>query len=160
MTSRSEKTIIAIDPGASGGLAILTQGKAVVCLKMPSTPGDLLDTLRSLAERSPGIECVIEQVGTYMPGNSGPAAATFARHMGHLDMALLAAGIPSTLVTPAKWQRGIGIPPKLEKAARKNAIKAAMQRRHPNVKVTLWNADALGILEWWMNSQRAEGMAA
>lgn len=147
MTSRSE-VLIAIDPGASGGLAVQCAGGEVVCVKMPATPRDLLDLLLALRQRHRQIRAVVENVGGYMPGNSGPAAATFARHMGHLDMALLAAQIPVELVTPAKWMRGIGIPAKLDKQARKNAIKAAMQRRYPATKVTLWNADALGILTW------------
>jgi hypothetical protein len=33
-----------------------------------------------------------------------------------------------------------------DKKARKNAIKQMMQTRYPNIKVTLVNADALGIL--------------
>ena len=146
--------IMAIDPGASGGIAVLTPGNPVVCIKMPSTPMDILDTFRALVERNPGLKCIIERVGGGMPGNSAHNFTTLARHMGHLDMALLAVAIPTEMVMPAKWMRGIGIPAKMDKTARKNAIKAAMQRRYPAAKVTLWNADALGILTWYIGVEK------
>jgi hypothetical protein len=64
----------------------------------------------------------MEKVGGYQPGNSGPAAATFARHCGHLEAALYLLGVPVITVLPAKWMRVIGVPAKLEKGERKNAI--------------------------------------
>jgi len=41
------------------------------------------------------------------------------------------------------------------KRARKNAIKDAVARRFPHLRVTLSTADALGVLWWAM--QRREG---
>lgn len=141
-------TLIAIDPGANGGFAVECENDKVVCIKMPKKPEDILYTLREISIRNQGMQAIVERVGTYMPGNSGPAAATFAEHVGGLKMALIATGIPTTFVAPVTWIRGIGVPSKLDKQVRKNAIKQAMQRRYPDTKVTLWNADALGILTW------------
>jgi uncharacterized protein YbjT (DUF2867 family) len=82
-----------------------------------------------------------------MPGNSGPSAAKFARHCGHIEAALSALGIPTVFVLPAKWQKAIGGFP-ADKAERKRAIKEAMARRYPHLAVTLKTADALGLLSY------------
>lgn len=138
------KPVIAIDPGASGAFAFRDESGRVWTEKMPDTPRDIFDLLDATTH---GATAYMERVGGYMPGNSGPAAAKFARHCGHLDMALIASGTPYQTVAPQVWMRALGALPK-DKAARKNAIKAAMQARYPGLKVTLGNADALGILTW------------
>lgn len=143
---------IAIDPGMNGGIAWEDNGGVRVC-NMPETDLDLfvsLEYLRNYARRKGAtIECWVEQVGGYFPGNSGPAAVTFARHMGHIDMALRALRIPEHRVLPNVWMRtlfGKALPK--DKQKRKKYIKAEMQRRYPHLTVTLKNADALGILTY------------
>jgi len=137
---------LAIDPGASGGFAWADIDGIICAVKMPATMTEQLDLLRELSVRLPELTAVMEKVGGYQPGNSGPAAATFARHCGHLEAALYLLGVPVIPVLPAKWMRSIGVPPKLEKGERKNAIKELVARRFPHLKVTLSTADALGIL--------------
>ena len=139
------KTLIAIDPGASGAIAWICADGITHAENMPDTFPEIADRIRELRIDLGGAQCVIEKVGTYMPGNSGPAAAKFARHCGHLEMALYCHGIPTTQITPQKWMKRLGTFPK-DKKARKNAIKTMMATRHPAIKVTLKNADALGIL--------------
>ena len=155
--------LIAIDPGLSGAIACMVDGK-VHAYKMPDTPKDIF--LLILSMKTDDAFCWIEQVGAYMPGNSGPAAVKFARHCGHLDMALLSAGIPYDTVLPRKWEHWlIGAPnyPPIpddisdkeqerilakRKQERKNKIKIKVQGLYPDLKVTLKTADALGILTW------------
>jgi len=137
------KRLLAIDPGASGGLAYRDADGLVQAEPMPNGMTEQVDRLRGLAAEVPGLNAVIEKVGTYMPGNSGPAAATFARHVGHLEAALYCLGIPAVQVTPQKWM-GKSWPKK--KQERKQAIRDAMQRQYPHLSVTLKTADALAIL--------------
>lgn len=139
------KPIVAIDPGASGGIAWRDSDGIVHAEPMPEGMTAQVDFLRSLAAALPGAEAVTEKVGTYMPGNSGPASCTFARHCGHLEAALYALGCPATAVLPRTWMQTLGGLPK-DKAGRKRAIKEQMQRMYPNLAVTLKTADALGIL--------------
>jgi hypothetical protein len=152
---------IGIDPGANGSIACKIDDK-VHAFKMPGTPKDILLLILSL--KSDDAFCWIEQTGGYMPGNSGPAAVKFARHCGHLDMALLAAGISHDTVLPAKWEHWLigkpnyeRIPEKISekersrilakrKTERKNKIKVKVQGLYPDIKVTLALADALGLL--------------
>ncbi len=146
------KPILAIDPGASGGLAWIDPDGIAHAEPMPEGMTAQADRLRALVVNLPGAVAVIEKVGGYMPGNSGPAAATFARHCGNLEAALYLLGFPTTAVTPGVWQRALGTFPH-EKADRKRAIKELMARRFPAIAVTLKTADALGILAWTMDRQ-------
>ena len=139
------KPIIAIDPGASGGIAWRDNDGVVDVEPMPEGMTAQIDFLRSLIASLPNADAVIEKVGTYMPGNSGPASCTFARHCGHLEAALYALGCPAKAVLPRTWMQTMGSLPK-DKADRKRAIKEEMQRRYPALSVTLKTADALGLL--------------
>jgi len=145
-------SLLAIDPGASGGLAWRSNDGTVYAVAMPDGMTATVDTLRSIAASNPGMRAVMERVGGYMPGNAGPGAVKFARHCGHLEAALYCVGVPVEQVAPQRWMLAVGPLPKgmdaQAKRARKNAIKDAMARRYPHLRVTLATADALGILTW------------
>jgi hypothetical protein len=165
----SMKLMLAIDPGASGGLAWKRDGEQVEICKMPATVKDLVEKLDEIVpypRQENGVMCLIEKVGAYMPGNSGPAAAKFARHCGMLEGVLVAMNIPFQDVTPAKWEHSfIGKPnwPKIDpdipdktkkkirserKAKRKNMIKEKAQRLNPHLNITLATSDAVGMLAY------------
>jgi hypothetical protein len=143
--------LIAIDPGANGGIAASHDGSAPVVMKMPETPKDIYDLLSGLCHAAGIIpehlpcKAIVEKVGMHRQGNNASASCKFARHCGHIEMALIALGIPFEEVTPQKWMKSLGAMPK-EKKDRKNHIKDIAQRRFPAIKVTLWSADALGIM--------------
>lgn len=139
--------LLTIDPGVNGGLAVLDGYGNTTCEPMPDGMTAQVDRLRSLAAELPGLMAVVERVGAYMPGNSGPAACTFARHCGHLEAALYALGIPTEQVAPGVWQKALGELPK-DKAERKRAIREQMARRYPALAVTLKTSDALGLQVW------------
>lgn len=142
--------IIGIDPGSLGGVAVLdTQENLIKTIKMPETFPDIYNLIRNIASDcgTVNIIAVMENVGHGMPGQSSSATAKFARHNGHLEMALYAVGIRTEMVTPQKWQRhysnSIGTSKGLEKTVWKNRLKGEAQRLFPSVNVTLWNADAI-----------------
>lgn len=148
-------TVISIDPGANGAIVEYrpydSPGLQVRVHKMPETPKDIYSKLASIQNQSDECVCVIEKVGFHVKGNNASASCKFARHCGHLEMALIALGIPIVEeVTPQKWMKSMGTLPK-DKTARKRAIKNKMQMRYPWIQVTLWNADALGLLEYYMD---------
>ena len=139
-------SLLAIDPGASGGLAWTDAAGAVHAEPLPEGMTAIVDRLRELAAELPGLTAVVENVGYWMPGDHPNSAAKFARHCGELDAALYALGIPALRKpTPASWMAKLGTLPK-EKAARKRAIRELMARRHPHLRVTLATADALAML--------------
>lgn len=140
------KTIIGIDPGAAGGIAVL-KGSQIETHNMPETYPDIYNLLASL--KNDDTIAILEDVGHGIPGQSSKATAVFARHNGHLEMALYAIGIPTVKVTPQKWQKhysnSMGKSKDYEKREWKNKLKGLAQQMFPSVKVTLKNADAILI---------------
>lgn len=148
------KYVIGIDPGTNGGIAALDMnGNVVYVGKMPDTPQDILERLRHFAGTelfSSDTVCYLEKVGTGMPGQSSKATATFARHCGHLEMALLALGIKTNDVTPNKWEKSyqLGKSSAASKTEWKNKLKAKAQQLFPKERVTLAVCDALLLAEY------------
>ena len=137
--------LICIDPGASG--AIVTYDD--VCMdiqKMPEGMTAICQRLKELSDKG-FKQAVVERVGGYMPGNSGPAAATFARHCGWLDASMFAYGIAlKANPTPQQWMKSIGVPKMESKQDRKKWIKEWVQKRMPVVPVPLYAADAVALM--------------
>jgi hypothetical protein len=154
------KVIIAIDPGSvSGGIAWQDTDGRVFADSMPEGLSEIYSYLKGLVVMVDR-ECVIERVGTYVKGNAGPAAATFARHCGHLDAILYALSIPVVdNPTPGQWMKAMGVPkftgtPARQKQLRKNWIKDKVSRRFPHLKVTLSTSDALGLLAYYLDKKK------
>ena len=150
--------IIAIDPGAGGGIAAYhSEPELITAEPMPDGMTAQIDKLRSYSAQGYR-RAIIERVGGYMPGNSGPASVKFARHCGHIEAACYALGIAVEYVAPQTWMKAMGPLPK-DKGERKRAIKEAMARRYPYLDLTLKTADAVGILDWrlGMNAERPVG---
>ena len=139
--------IIAIDPGANGGIAVfsLKENKVIEVIKMPDTPQDLLNFLSIYAQNS---ICYIEKVGG-LPGMGGSSMFNFGKGFGHLEMALLCKKIPTVSVTPQKWQKALQLGNKGNKSTTewKNKLKTKAQQLYPYIsKITLATSDALLIL--------------
>ncbi len=141
---------LGIDPGASGGLALI-HGGLVELSAMPATEEDVYNWLIAPVPGRNGGNvtkvAVIEKVQGFI-GNAHPGSAMFKFGMsyGGLRMALIAARIPFTEVTPAAWQKKLGITPRgkdEEKRVFKNRLKARAQQLYPGAGVTLATADAL-----------------
>jgi hypothetical protein len=154
------RALIVVDPGLSGGFAWRNAVSGIVYAeKMPSTIKEMYDFLEDFKPTyNFPIVMLMEKVGKHRLGNSAQSSATFAKHVGHLEMAMIAHGIPTYEVAATKWMNEIvpGRPKGVEGAqvrARKNYIKDQMQRHHPHLKVTLATADALGILEYLIRNQ-------
>lgn len=167
-------TILAIDPGAKGGIAWqqIMDGHAPRqdgVAPMPETNGDVLAILRQLWE--PGATCYIEHVVGFIPGGGAGAMFTFGEGFGYLQGVLDALGYRVVRVRPAAWQKalqlgGKGAKVKCDKDATKeskraasaansavdrdwkNKLKAEAQRRYPTLHVTLQTADALLLLDY------------
>lgn len=145
------RVLIAIDPGASGSIAVRDADGRVFADSMPDTLRDIWDYFFNIVSAEPK-HCYLEDAGYHIRGNNASASCKFARHCGALEMAVTAKGIPWESVRPQKWMKHFGTLPK-DKRERKNKIKELMQRLYPNIKVTLTNADALALLTWAINQQ-------
>lgn len=144
------KLHIGIDPGASGGIAFIPDNNTAKAWadKMPSTLADLYDTFCSpengvLAGDCHYIHACLERVHS-MPGQGVASSFKFGQGFGHLEMALTAARIPFTYVTPQKWQKEL----QCLTGGDKNVSKARAQQLFPHLKITHALSDALLIAEY------------
>ncbi len=144
-------TLIAIDPGASGGIAVRRDGQPADAMPMPPTEGDVLNLLRQLAVDPANTVAVVEEVGGYVgKAQPGSSAFKFGRNFGFLLGVLQTLGVRVELVRPQKWQKALGLGNASgcsSKSEWKNKLKGCAQRLHPHLKPTLATADALLILE-------------
>jgi len=144
-------TLIAIDPGASGGIAVWRDGQPADAMPMPPTEGDVLNLLRQLAVDPANTVAVVEEVGGYVgKAQPGSSAFKFGRNFGFLLGVLQTLGVRVELVRPQKWQKALGLGNASgcsSKSEWKNKLKGCAQRLHPHLKPTLATADALLILE-------------
>lgn len=157
--------IIGIDPGNSGGIAIMdTKTNEVFVIPMPETDMDIFNAFRNIPVDGLNAKAYLELVHAF-PGykktnadgsvetkSQGVTSVwTFAENYGKLKMALTAAGIPFELVTPMKWQKRLSIPPRDKSkphGAHKNVLKQKAQQLFPHTHITLQTADALLIMEY------------
>jgi hypothetical protein len=153
---------IGVDPGASGGIAVVCDYLDVppVLHAMPKTERDIWDIVGSsdVQDRSDHVEltcfAVIEKVGGFMPGsagNIGSAMFKFGSSYGFLRGCLTAAGIPFDEVHPRTWQKALGVIARSNgesKGQFKNRLKQKAQQLFPQVNVTLATCDALLLAEY------------
>lgn len=144
----TDKKIIGIDPGKSGGISVysLTKGCLIEAVPMPETAKDLHDYLKLLQVNS---VCVLEKVQG-LPKMGGSSMFNFGKGFGHLEMALISLNIKTFEVTPQVWQKTFQLGTKGNKSTTewKNKLKFKAQQLYPKVKVTLAISDSLLILEY------------
>jgi hypothetical protein len=94
--------LIAIDPGAGGGIAVWRDGQPIDAVPMPPTEGDVLNLLRQLAVDPANTVAVVEEVGGYV-GKAQPASGAFkfGRNFGFILGVLQALGVRVQLAPPA-----------------------------------------------------------
>lgn len=136
------KCIIGIDPGASGGIAWICDGKPCV-EKMPETLQDLWDLICDMKTDGGDFVAYLEQVSS-SPQMGVVSSFSFGRGYGNLEMALTAAGIPFERVRPQVWQKSLGCMTKGDK----NVSKARAQELFPQLKITHATADAILLAEF------------
>jgi len=156
---------VGIDPGVSGGIAVLGTSGFVEAIPMPQTRREVWHFLRKHV--GPGIVgggekvghyCVIEKVGGYMPGsrgNIGSAMFTFGASYGALLMALeivrLEWGVEFSEVTPAVWQRKMNVEPRRKSETKvqfKKRLRRVAEVLFPKERITDKTADAYLLAEY------------
>lgn len=161
--SRAIKIIIGVDPGKSGGMACLVNGRVNSFVRMPYTPTPIVAWLRTW----PNAVVVLEKVGGYIGGGGQPGSHMFefGRNYGILEASIAAAGLQRYDVTPQAWQKVLGIVPRRKtkgsvkgesKTEWKNRLRKRAEDIFPSLKITLNTADALLIAEY---GRRTYGLA-
>lgn len=145
------KTVIAVDPGASGGIA-WARGEELGCCPMPAAITDAVDLLRSMRAEADQCEIWIEDVPKFV-GKAIPSSTTAVlfKNFGYIEGAATAFGYRVILIKPHDWQKFFRLGTKSDCASTtewKNKLKAEAARRFPTLDVTLKTADALLILDF------------
>lgn len=156
-TERRTMIFIGIDPGVSGGIAVVDEVGQIIGtpVKLSAlTDLDVLDTLVRIRDAycRRGVRAVIEKAQA-SPQMGTVSAFTYGRGYGALRMALLAAGIPFDEVTSPVWQGVMQCRSKGDK----NVTKRRAQQLYPWVTVTHAIADALLIAEFARRLERRSG---
>ncbi|MCK9245234.1 MAG: hypothetical protein M0R74_15470 [Dehalococcoidia bacterium] len=136
---------VGIDPGQSGGLAILTSTEIVNVIKFKDqTPADISDIFEYLLSYDTcAMFAFIEKVHA-MPKQGVTSTFKFGVSYGFLQGMLVAHKIPYDFVTPQKWQKELGCMSKGDK----NITKQKAQQLYPKMKITHAIADAILIAEY------------
>lgn len=108
------QVIIGVDPGKSGGIAVLrTMQPCVSTFEMPESELVLYEVVQSFREHhDPELKITtvfIEQVNA-MPGQGVTSMFNFGKEVGRLNQAFVL--FPRRYVRPQVWQKALGIPPR------------------------------------------------
>ena len=147
------KAYLGIDPGSvSGCIAIITEiagenhYETIEFGKL--TTKDWFDKLKAFSMDYP-CEAVLEKVHG-MPGMGVQSITAFMKNVGHIEMALLALGIPFLEVTPQAWMKYYNLKKEKEesKTEWKRRLREHLQRIMPDFKATNDTADAMLIANY------------
>lgn len=127
-------TVIGIDPGVSGAVAIL-DGRRVRCHDMPTIeirgkrhvcPAGLCEILAEHV--GDGVDAVILEHVQGVQGTGATSAFSFGRSFGLVEGVVAGLRLPLTLVRPQAWTKALGV--SRDKGA------------HRQAAINLWPADA------------------
>lgn len=146
------KITVAVDPGQSGGIVYTTlDGPGLVCVKMPPTDVEVCQLIAEISLKAKDVELWLEEPSTAGYGPKVPAAsiARLGQNFGMIYGAAVAMGWSIHRVKPQSWQAAHPLGKKKDHGAKwKNHLKARANELFGGyVDVTLWNADALLILD-------------
>lgn len=106
--------VIGIDPGLTGGIAVLLDGNPVYTVVMPVI-GNVLDLPRLIQHLrfppgdmklfAPPLPAVYLERAQPMPKQGSVSTFKFGRTMGQIEGVVTALGLPLVLVPPQRWQK-------------------------------------------------------
>jgi hypothetical protein len=107
--------ILGVDPGATGALALMENGRIHVW-DMPTVAGDInIDELVRIVSEINASVAVIERASA-RPGQGVSSTFRYGQGYGALRAVIGLCKIPSHLVTPAKWKRHFSLDADKEKS--------------------------------------------
>jgi hypothetical protein len=174
------RILIAVDPGASGGVAVKV-GDTVSSVAMPESSTGLLELFNQVKSVSSGkeIRLVCERVGGFVgmreiekqmmcpqckcvfayrerQGDPGSTMFVFGKNAGIIEGMAVAMGFRYEEVGPRDWQKCIGMKKEYKEPKNlwKNRLKDKAKKLFPSQKrVTLNTSDALCILEYAIRTE-------
>jgi hypothetical protein len=147
----NKPTIVAVDPGVNGGIAVFTPSEGTTEVhKMPGTDWDVVNLIKDIHLAKGRVVLYLEEpplfAGKAVPGSS---IGKLMWNTGILYGAAIGMGWEVHRVKPAIWMKAHPVGTKGDRTGTqwKNVLKARAAELFPDEDVTLWNADALLILD-------------
>lgn len=152
--------VIGIDPGANGGIAVFIPGRNTKALKMPKDITELRDFFAYYVENYKPVvfleKLSVRPDDVVVQGDRAAMGKLYRiqklmANFEHLKALIETAGIPYVMVHPMTWQTKLKLRVrgnKTEKAERKHRYQEKAASLYPEIKVTLWNADALLLMHF------------
>lgn len=156
----THRLVIGIDPGQSGALAFLADGKFHRFIDMPTMPrkagGNEVDAIAlarairaSLAQHPGAYQVAVLEAVSAMPKQGVSGVFRFGESFGVVKGILGALSLPLFLVPPVTWKKRLGLA-----GAEKDLARTLAIQRFPDVageltrKKDIGRADALLIAHW------------
>lgn len=133
-----QKAYLGVDPGKSGGLAVIRGGEVAWWYVMPDSDFDLFETVKVCIETEDIQYCHLERVHS-MPGEGHVGVFSFGENYGKIQMALTGNQVPYEKITPRTWQKGVGVKAKLKEESKpqfKERLRQHAQQLFPSLE--LW----------------------
>jgi hypothetical protein len=152
---KTNQSIVAVDPGVGGGLAVNTN-HGIFLFSMPESLPDMAKLLMEfkLADSHLWVEKVPKFVSKL---TSSASMATLHENYGIIQGLGYAQGYALHRVEPKVWQEPLGLGGRKSCATGpewKRKLRSKAQELYPNLEVTLSNCDALLILHYALGGGR------
>ena len=141
---------IGIDPGKSGGLAVIDEGGIMVAYKCPEKIFDMSVLFRlAVGNTAPdNVKLLMERVWA-RPSNATRAAFTYGVNYGQWLGIAASHEIKMYTTLPNNWIKWVGCPKALPVKERKHWLRDKAKELYPDVKkVTLSTSDAILICHY------------
>lgn len=152
------QTVIGIDPGSGGGIAIYKKNRLHQAIKMPAGLTEMKRYFDFIKENNDDVIVFIEKVQMFMSDsdeeNKGMQfrIKSLLSNYDQLKSLIVFYGFQFVEVYPQTWQKELGLSMRgVEKTIRKNIYKDTAGFCFPEANITLHTADALLILKFGLN---------
>jgi len=148
------KPIIAIDPGASGGICVYNNGTVIEAIPCQKTVNEMAECIEVIIKNFKAdrikvskILGVIENVHAF-PTDGRSSAFKFGRNFGMWLGIFASNKLKVVQISPFTWMKSFGDMPKI-KSERKRHIKELAANLFPNARVTLKTSDAILLAKYY-----------
>lgn len=154
--------VVGIDPGVNGGIVTWRPNEKVTAMQMPKDLTELrnyLEYLKTICSPIVFLEKLSVRPDDITPGADGVNMGKLYRiqkmlaNFEQLKATIAVCDVPFVMVHPMKWQNELKLRAKTtrkkeEKNERKRRYKEIAGNLYPELKPTLWNADATLIMHF------------
>ena len=147
MKNTSRFKYIGIDPGVSGGIAVIDEKGIMMAYKCPKSSDEMSLLFQMCMGSTPAanIKLLMERVWA-RPTNAVRAAFSYGVNYGQWLGIVATHEVEMNTAIPVEWIKWVGCPKALKRDVRKRWLKEKAGELYPNVnKLTLATSDAILI---------------